>query len=210
MSVFGFQTWKDDREARLRQEFIAICWHEAGHFAAGVSFSPAALRNLVIATDRRLGYFEGRTGVELSAAPKGSVAAVALAGCMAEAKADAIPKGGIRFLPQQWDRSLKYLWTAAAGVDPEDLNRLIPIYFDFETEEDDCLGLAKITAADIYFILEEEINDADHLKKSFRRVARMFDAGEYWAGTGRLANYLMAHPNEEIPPDLARRVLEGR
>lgn len=210
MSVFGFQPWKDKHEERLRREFVAICWHEAGHFAAGMLFAPAALRKLVISTHKRLGYFEGVTGVDLSAVPAGGVALVALAGCMAEARADALAKGGFRFLPQQWEQSTKYLRTAATSVDPDDLNRLIPISFDFETDEDDCLGLADITAADIFHIPDAELDNVEHLKKSFRRIARMLDNNKYWPGVQNLAEYLMGHPNEEIPPELASRIFEGK
>jgi hypothetical protein len=210
MSTIGFRPWKDTHEERLRLEFESICWHEAGHFAAGVLVAPAAVQTLVISTHKRLGYFEGRTGVDLAKVPSGNVAGVALAGCMAEAKADALTKGGFRFLPQQWEQSTRFLLTAAHSVDPANLNRLIPLLFDFETDEDDCFALGGITAADIFHIPDAELDDAKHLKKSFRLTARMLDTDQHWKAIRRLAEFLMTHPNEDISPELGRNIFEGR
>lgn len=209
MSLFGYRPWQDNHEKRLQLEFEAICWHEAGHFGAGVEHARDALKNIAVYTHKQLSMFEGRTGVDLRAVREGRVAPIALAGCMAEARADALTKRGFRFMPQQWLRSLKYLRAIANAVDPNALDRLLPISFDFETDEDDCLGLANITAADIYYIPDGELTNPDHMRAAFRVIARMLDDDKNWACITRLAKHLMTHPDQELTPDQALRIYQG-
>lgn len=176
--------------AKLEREFKSTCWHKAGHSSVEID----ALEYVFVKKSTKLNIVDGGAEIPGDRIPKGRVASVALAGCMAEAKRDAELKfGNASFELNNWDFILFQVAQVGQQIDAREPYALFPIHFYFDTPKGRQLASGAVTARDLLNIPPDE-DEERNIWQSLEWVAKHLDQQRTWNWIGALGQELQDHP----------------
>ena len=207
---WSFEGFVEEKKEDLRKRFLATCDHEGGHLLLGADMAPDAVKDVRVDKPKQGKVFEGVTGVDLSKVPSDVLPLVALAGCMAEAKAGIERLYGMRAtFSHDWDMTLNLLWHHLGHVHPSKPDELFYVPFSFGLEDGTLTsGSGYVTAADLLPLPNDLLEDDDLLAAALARTARHLDQDCNWPRGRAMANELANNPGRTFSRDEAIRIVK--
>lgn len=204
-----FRIWQMGKATRLKDEFLATCYHEAGHLVSAFEHDSPAITHVIIKKPNKIGVIDGTAGIDPAKVHPGRVTAIGLAGCMAEARADLTePKVDVEaYQPgakfnRNFDETLRTLYASACQVDPDqpDMSRSFLISYLF-TGNEPVRGWGRISEGDLLLLRRDDLEDESELSEILSRAATFLEGPLNWKRIRVLSKKLYENPGKKFSRD---------